>query len=50
MKGPDVNFHVGAAVHHDLDLNEELEHVMGLRPSQATMLLTEILGSTPSYL
>lgn len=49
VKGPDVH-HVHHA-HHDLDLNEELEHVMGLRPSQATMLLTEILGSTtPSYL
>lgn len=48
VKGPDVHVH---HVHHDLDLNEELEHVMGLRPSQATMLLTEILGSTtPSYL
>ena len=32
--------------HLNMDLNEELEHVMGLRPSQATMLLTEILGST----
>ena len=37
VKGPDL---------HDLDLHEELEHVMGLRPSQATMLLTEILGSS----